>query len=855
MKPLCIVCFCLLIISTVTGTQLHRIHTDSFDIIYQSGLEEFALQLYREGPPIYDALCAYYGYEPRKRVRVYLLDQGDFANAYADIFSHMTAIYINRMDTRMGQNHFLWWVPFVFSHELTHILIADKPGVIKDSLAVFGTPVSVLFDTAFSPAWLHEGACIVSESILFEQGRLHDSRFSMFLRAALLDNQFRGLQLAGGMNSPVYTPIGEQYLYGAWFFAYLIDVYGEEAYRQFIVRYGTEYRYNLRSAIKGITGHQWDSFLDDWERWAWDAVGNPLENPVEGAPVQEGRYQSGLARLFRSSVIVIDRPLHTTSRWLQTDHLGQSRIFRNDPLPIDFDVAPSGRVAAVYAFGDGLERFQQELYLEDESGVLVKASNHKRVTQVRWIDDDTLLLLVLDRGGSTLIRWHLSDDREETLIHGSPDFLINGFSWYGSQMALSVTFDQQTHLYLWEDDHIQGLFSTDSVAIDPFLTDEALFFSWDQNGVFNIYSLSFEEKTLTQHTRVKTGAFQPIVMENHLYYRGYDASGYALYHLTLEEVDEPVKLDLDTLKESSEKWVLTDRLDTMLDPSDIERHAPPYTPLVEPRVWTPIALAGGTIAPGFGILGWDDLKQTILYAGIGTYGQELFWEWIWVDRGPVNFFFNMSGAGSDVTFTAQLAVPTIDRGTSKSLTIYPHLQLFSKDLFGKLTPENTWFSGGVDFGFGVMVLPRNLIAVNDFFTSFSYEKGMRASVGKGFVLPFESLGIAYMRIQEFSSPVAGLSVWTPIPLSPAGTSEGKYQFHGLTLRTMMEVTPEFPYIAGGIGLRMDFQIHYWLSADITVDLIASPSGIHPAISFGSGGFFLTGLNPYERPKEMIERFW
>ncbi len=843
-------------LTTSFAVQYYRIKTEPFDIIYQEGLEDFALQLFHEGPGIYQFLSDFYGFEPHRRVRVYLVDDGDYANAYADIFSHITVIYVNRADTQIGKNHYQWWVPYVFAHELTHILIADKPGVLKDQLRIFGNPVAVLFDTAFTPSWMHEGGSIVSESLLFDQGRLQDSRFEMFLRAAILDDQFRGLQLAGGMQTPVYTPVGDNYLYGAFFFAYLIDRFGIDAYRVFFQTYGTQYRYNLFHTIKGVTGLEWADFLKEWAVWSSDRVTASIpDRTYEGQPVQESRTYSGLARLFGSSIVVIDRPEHMLPRWLQIESDGRKSVFRIDPIPIDFDISPAGRVAAVFGFGDGLEQYSQELYLENEHGSLRKASEMGRVIQVRWMDEETILYLKLDRGGTSLITLTIDTKQEKTLIHGSPDFWINGFSVSGTRIGLSITFNEQTHLYLWENDKLTCLHSSDHTMIDPFITDSSLFFSWDLEGIYQIFSIDLNLLTFCQHTSVQTGAFQPLVVEDRLYYRGYDSSGYALYVLPF--CDQPIEGDSLPRKPkgiSEMDFVLQVRSETMIDAKLLAKYSVSYAPFIEPRAWSPLVLAGGVIAPGLGVLGWDDLKQNILYGSVGTYGSELLWELIFVERGsPVNIYLHSSGTGYTAMLQAQLAIPLIERSKADSVTVYPHLGFLSFDLSGTQKPEKTWVSMGIDFGFGVLHLPNNPIAVNSFFSSFQYEKGMGANVGKGFVLPFESLGIGYLRIHEHSSPVFGLSVWTPLPFSALGTSEGKFQFQGCTLRSMLELTPRYPYIAGGIGFRFDFQVHYWLQFDLTIDLIASVQGINPVFSIGSGGFFMMGVNPHPRPQHLLER--
>src|SRR6056297_632661 len=245
MKRFALIIFFLLLVILTFSQSYYHFPTEHFDVFYQQTVHDAAVQLIQQGDDIYKTLSDFYSISLKKRLKVYLLDTVDFANAYADIFSNVIVIYINRNSSDYYNNTYQWWVPFVFSHELTHILVANKSDWTKDLLGIFGHPVSVLYDTAFTPSHFHEGVSIYSESLLFQEGRLNDHRYLSYLKAEIQDNGFKGLSLAGGMTSPEFTPTGFNYLYGSYFIQYIEEEFGSQAVSTIVNQYGQKYRFNF----------------------------------------------------------------------------------------------------------------------------------------------------------------------------------------------------------------------------------------------------------------------------------------------------------------------------------------------------------------------------------------------------------------------------------------------------------------------------------------------------------------------------------------------------------------------------------------------------------------------------------
>ncbi|MCB1755957.1 MAG: hypothetical protein KDJ38_10570, partial [Gammaproteobacteria bacterium] len=134
----------------------------------------------------------------------------------------------------------------LFIHEFTHILQLDQVGGAPSSLrSLFGKSPDPLLSVfvlpqVFAPHWLSEGIAIRSES-LDGNGRNNNAMYEGRMREEVLKGlaSFSAESYEGYYNSR--WPFGQVYLYGAYFFQFLEERYGEQVVTDYIV----DYRNNL----------------------------------------------------------------------------------------------------------------------------------------------------------------------------------------------------------------------------------------------------------------------------------------------------------------------------------------------------------------------------------------------------------------------------------------------------------------------------------------------------------------------------------------------------------------------------------------------------------------------------------
>ena len=852
-------------------SSFQKIETEFFNILFEPGLEAQAEILYREGPEIYRRLTDFYRIFPSKKLNVYLQDCNDYGNAYADFFSHAIIIYVNRASASYINNTYRLWVPFVFSHELTHILIANKPFWFKNFLNLFGRPVSMFFDTAFSPSYLHEGLSIYSESMFYGEGRFFDTQFDMYLRRDVYENRFYGFRLGGGVSSTAFNPVGMNYLYGASFFEFLGERYGAKVVSSLLTAMGNQWM-SLKRALETTTMRSYSYLLSEWEDWCQEnayallpSTGADAHENLTGTgfytgrPVSSGQYLYYLSQSEKSSGIV-RRATNGSEEWWEV------------PYPTSYDVSPSGRLAFVYGIGDGLEFYTRYLYLGDWGTALWKSPLIDRVNVIRWLDDRLLLAITTENGGTALWLADTETGRKQRLIPGSPHFYLNSLCAISDQpgepyeVVCSITYDGQARLYrmelmMDEETGTYGLGSWEIVgspkgnSLDPVYADGALYYANNLSGIYNLYRWEMESGLIQQLTNIETGAFQPALFDGQIYYSRYATDGFDLFRAPVSEDSVTLSLEGSTTFAPIPTRYEALRLET--NPAQAVRSIPQAETvflLPKPRIWLPIAApAPGGFGVFGGVVGWDDLKRWI-WAFNGFYLSESelsnglnlpLWN-VGVDlvhRGLIPFSASVYLSSEELKARVGLDKSFVNRINQDLIRMQPSIgvQWIQSDV-SQWALQWEYYQD-----IGVIGNPANSVSVPKYFSLFTNTPGMGFRTGFGFKLPFAAVGMANISVRE-ETVFAGFEGWAPIPIAPFGTANGKYRLNSLAFHTGAYLTNDpalFQLIA---GIQVDFGFQYWVNMKIGIDLVLQKDKISPKFSLNFTDIsFGCNSEAYEKP--------
>jgi len=815
MKKYIFVIIVLLTVIISFSKQYYHFPTEHFDIYYQKASRESAIQLIQEGKTIFETLTDFYGINPKKRLKVYLLDTVDFSNAYADIFSNVIIIYINRNGSDYYNNTYTWWVPFVFSHELTHILVANKSDWTKDLLEIFGHPVSALFDTAFTPSHFHEGVSIYSESLIYEEGRLNDHRYLSYLKAEIQDNGFRGLSLAGGITSPEFTPTGFNYLYGSYFIQYLEENYGAQAVSRIVNQYGKEYRFNFIRIMEEISQKNYPELIANWKSWLYEKTAKQSSSEeYQFENITDSGYFSGISDVSDQYLYYFSQKKGTQTTLYQTNKTETSTMLL--PMPTDFAVSPSDQIALIYANSNGYEQYDLNLYTGRFMGSFKRLDEIKRPVSVEWLDDETLVFCFLENGGTGLATYNLLEKKITYLLSPSADYYINDISSYNGRLILSITYNGTADIYelVIKENKLRVLLQTQSDEIDVFLCSQGILFASDQEDVFNIYLFDESDASQKKLTDSQYGAYNPVFFNDTIYFRTYSGKGFDFIKL-IQGVDKPLVPNYQVYDYPE--------LEIKEDPviqKVLEKWDNKHTPLPIPRFGIPALFIINNQLTGIaGFAGWDDLKEWIWYGYLGGIGDYYAWDYSFIHRGFPDFQLTWNGNSDYEEFRAAFHFPFTLREDERAAYVEPAINLGVNH-----TRDDLSWKVITDFylhqAYKPIVYPDNPISVPEFLQVIQLgTSGFFSQTGIGLPLPYSMIGMVSQRT-AYSNTSLQAEAWYPMNfISSMGSPEGKFRLSSPILHfgVNTDLSKRVPF-AGIVGLWFDVGLQYWLDFRFTLDL-------------------------------------
>ena len=320
------------------------------------------------------------------------------------------------------------WMAQLLSHEYTHSLHHDRAAqlarVLRRSFGNISELPLVLaaYPQLWGPNWLAEGLAVRTES-MDGQGRSHSDIYAAKIRAAL-DEGFDSLSQKSfeGYN-PVRWPFGGVYLYGAFFFAFLDDVYGPEK----TLAYLAEYDDNI---VPWRMDHRAREALGVSSRRLWEQYRQYLE---ERFPPRRDKD--------RASLIITDTPwlnLYPTVAadgslyYYHADLVAMPSIRRIAPDGTEQTVLETTDLRLLEAAGkrglligrttlcDNRNRYTDLYLLAPEARSPRRLTRCARIAHAAWDERNARIVAVQGGGGKTRLVAIAPDNGEVTVLFQPP---------------------------------------------------------------------------------------------------------------------------------------------------------------------------------------------------------------------------------------------------------------------------------------------------------------------------------------------------------------------------------------------------------------------------------------------------
>ncbi|MEF1173116.1 hypothetical protein REH73_11950, partial [Vibrio sinaloensis] len=211
--------------------------SDHFSIHFRSGHEKQAARSLDLAEQVHKELTPFFGYEPKDKTEIVLVDEFDFSNGWATVIPYpQIRLYMSPPDNVNSLESNDEWLHLLIRHEYVHILHLEMGGGAPEFLRnIFGRNV-LLYPHTLTPSMLVEGLAVYLETNKeLGYGRLQGSSYPMEMRMEVASGKVKDLNQA--VVASKHFPLGYQYLYGAYFVDYLVQQYGEDKVQTFLDDY------------------------------------------------------------------------------------------------------------------------------------------------------------------------------------------------------------------------------------------------------------------------------------------------------------------------------------------------------------------------------------------------------------------------------------------------------------------------------------------------------------------------------------------------------------------------------------------------------------------------------------------
>ena len=617
------------------GTYDWRLHwntleTEHFEIHYHEGEEELAAGFAAISEEVHAEISARFGWTPKRRTQVVLIDASDEANGMATPFPY-NAIYlfVTAPGAHSSLDSYDHWLRTLFIHEYTHIIQLDMvgglPGVLRH---IFGR---IIIPNGLQPQWMIEGLATFEETRSTTAGRGRSSWTDMLLRAALLEDRFPAIDQAGGglVSWPGHNV---PYLFGADFHRFVTERYGKGTWAEIAKRYS-------RFPVPFFVNHNARKVLDEsfaglWEEWR-EELKHKYEEQVRriqaepttrSTPITEtgGRLLSPRFSPDGKSILYAES-LDDEFPTVKIARLDGPTVdvLLKDTAAEDFTWHPDGS-RAIYArigkHGNLYRKYYRfyDLYRVDlEERRTARLTRGARAREPDLAPDGRSVVCVRNALGQTNL-WIYDLDtgefRDLTISADGTQYAEPRWSPDGALIAVSVKPPGGCREIVVFDSGGSERFRVPAgrghLRSPCWSPDGArIYFTSDRTGVSNIYSCGLAGAEVRRITNVIGGAFEPDVSPDGetIAFLSYSARGFDL-HLAPVGPGTPVEADPEGHIETAPPGT---------GPDGIERTPRPYNPL-------PTLLPPRYLMPTF-FFNTEEAIFGLTTGGADVLGEHAYW--------------------------------------------------------------------------------------------------------------------------------------------------------------------------------------------------------------------------------------
>ncbi|KAF0153249.1 MAG: WD40 domain-containing protein [Ignavibacteria bacterium] len=540
---------------------------------YHEEAERTARVVAKIADEIWEPITSLYQYEP-ETVDYIIKDIDDFSNGATFFFDNKIEIWASSLDFDLRGTHN--WLRNVIAHEFTHMVQLQAGMKVARTLPVFylqflnyedkrrpdilyGFPnfiASYPIPGINVPSWFAEGtAQYMRKEFGYDDW---DTHRDMILRSYALENKMLTWNQMGVFEK---NSLGNESVYNSGFALtnYIAQKYGEDKLREISKKLGKLTIFTIDDAFEEVLGKSGNQIYDEWSNFLKEDYKKRTEavltNNIKGemiASVGFGNFHP----VFSSDG---SKMLYISNK--TNDYMSLSSLFLYD-FKTKTEKRVKTKVRSTAAFVPGTNKVVyaklsdenpkwvsiHDLYIYDlDSEKETRLTNGLRANNPTVSNDGKKIAFIFQKDGTVNLGTVDIDGKNFKRL----TFFENGEQLYNpkftaddSQIYFDFSIKENRDIAKINVDGSAYELVTTSEADErnPFLTkDSKLYYSSDESGIFNIYSVELKTKLKRQLTNVTGGALMPSINDKgEIVYSGYTADGYKIF---LIKPDEQYKVD------------------------------------------------------------------------------------------------------------------------------------------------------------------------------------------------------------------------------------------------------------------------------------------------------------------------
>jgi hypothetical protein len=423
-------------------------------------------------------------WKPRSRIHVVLLDSADFSNGLASPlpFNYSWIFLSPPDDGELLQSR--EWLELVLTHELFHLVHLDKASAGALGLrSVFGR-VPFFFPNVFQPGWIIEGLAVQSESDPGSgYGRLGNTQFEGMMRAEA-SRGFRSIAEinAGGRG----FPLNRDYLYGAYFFAFLQERYGPSAVYRFVENYSDNViPWRVHSNPVVPTGKNMDLLWAEYDAWLKDRFGKRTESVQEGEVLERAWTLTSPALAADGTRWYVRGDGYTKPSLVRQKRGEKPRALRAVESDVRLAASPGGDLILVQPEICGNYNYYYDLERLSPDGKARRLGECGRYRLAAPLDDGRTVAVQMESGHAEAVVLGGG-----AFYRAAPGESITGVAAKDSRFVITTLRDGRWSLIAIQDGKAQTLLSDGAIKHSPRIGEgDEIYFIGDYGKIYNVWSV------------------------------------------------------------------------------------------------------------------------------------------------------------------------------------------------------------------------------------------------------------------------------------------------------------------------------------------------------------------------------